>query len=354
MDAKDIKKPNDEGQKISFFEKLVKPWKEAKPAVKIVSIVFAVFLFIILAKAIFPSHTYRMYAEMGKSDYESKKKHSFATNDEYASAEGVGEAEDAPGIDTKSDYRSNEVAALKSAVPATPKEKFNQMVIKTCSISVEVKEYNAASKEIEKIMKESGGYIENSSISTSSDNRKSGQIVLKIPAANFETALEKMEKVGKILGKSIRGENVTEEYYDIESRLKNAETTQQRILTFLEKAKNAREAVEVQHELDAVSEKIERFKGRLKFLSHSVGFSTITMNVGEPTTITVQQSGLSGYIKGLFQDILNSCLDTFASVVKAILVLISFLLPIAVICGIIALIYVWVQKRKKKTAIKQK
>jgi hypothetical protein len=94
----------------------------------------------------------------------------------------------------------------------------------------------------------------------------------------FQGTLEGVSKVGDELHREVNVRDVTEQYADLEIRLKNAEAVRQRLEALLAKAGKVEDALAVERELERITQAIEQMKGRLRLLSELVAFSTITAN----------------------------------------------------------------------------
>jgi hypothetical protein len=125
-------------------------------------------------------------------------------------------------------------------------------------------------EEIRKNIKAWGGYM------VSMD---SNRIVFRVPAATFEDALEELGELGDVTYRNIQGTDVTEEFRDLKIRLGNAEAVRDRLLELLSQTKNINESLQVEHELERITEKIELMKGRLKYLKEAALYSKITVHL---------------------------------------------------------------------------
>jgi hypothetical protein len=108
--------------------------------------------------------------------------------------------------------------------------------------------------------------------------RSDTSIVVRVPAGGFHDALAGVGKLGDELHREVSAEDVTEQYADLEIRLRNAEVVRQRLEVLLAKAANVEDALAVERELSRVTQSIEQLKGKLKLLGELVRFSTITVN----------------------------------------------------------------------------
>jgi hypothetical protein len=167
-------------------------------------------------------------------------------------------------------------SAVDSSQPAR-----ERILIYTANLQVLSTDIDASLTAAQKICTDVGGYM---------DGMNQGSITMRVPAAKFFSVLEEIRKLGQILSKSINAQDVTDEYVDLQLRLKNAEATRDRLLAILEKAQTVKDTLEVERELSRVREEIERIKGRLTVLDRQTAFSTITVNFMPPAPVEARRS----------------------------------------------------------------
>lgn len=163
-----------------------------------------------------------------------------------------------------------------------------RLVIKNATLSVEVASVTDAEAQIRARAEQLGGYVV--SVQTmGSDAYMSSLIVFRVPAERFEEALGGVEGLArKVLSRSVSGEDVTEEFVDLGSRLRNLEAARDRLLDLLNQATRVEDALQVNQALTDVQGQIEQIQGRMNYLSQSAAFSTISADlqpVPPPPTI---------------------------------------------------------------------
>ena len=102
-------------------------------------------------------------------------------------------------------------------------------------------------------------------------------IVIRVPADKFDAAVAELNRMGTVLNKDISAQDVTDQYMDLEMRLKNAKATQQKLLALLEKSQVVRDTMDIEKELQRITTEIERLQGQLNKLSNEVAFSMLTV-----------------------------------------------------------------------------
>ncbi len=227
---------------------------------------------------------------------------------------------------------------VNAEVPAWPGntgssvQNVEPMIIKVGSLSLKVEETDAALAQITSIAAEYGGYVIRSSSSHYS-TYDSASVTIAVRAEQFEQAMIALQEIGlEVESVSTSGEDVTAEYVDLESRLRNLEATRDRLLTFLNDAQNAEEAILVNDRLAAIEGDIEQVKGRMNFLTGRAMFSTITLDLREPDAPATQDD--DGWSPGrVIKDAINAQGDLVRIVVNAVIWLVIVAGPYAVIVG---------------------
>ena len=142
------------------------------------------------------------------------------------------------------------------------------MLVYTAQITMAVFEVNASLGRVEAIGRELGGFLA---------KRDDKEVTIRVPAAAFDEAVKRIEGVGDMIHRNVSAEDVTEEFRDLEVRLRSAHAVQARLAELLAKAVKVEESLAIERELDRVSGEIERIEGRMKFLRDRAAFSTITV-----------------------------------------------------------------------------
>lgn len=151
----------------------------------------------------------------------------------------------------------------------------NRMLIWRAWISLEVGNVSNAVTRIKDVVTESGGYIENQS--DSGEERAS--IALRVPVDSLTPAMTSLESIGKVTSRRVSSEDVTEQYVDIDARLKTMVALRDRLRTLLDKAQNVKDILAIEKELGRVQGDIDSMQARLKSLKGKVDFASISVTV---------------------------------------------------------------------------
>jgi hypothetical protein len=160
---------------------------------------------------------------------------------------------------------------------------YDRMVIKNGEITLLVKDSDVAIDGITQLVSDVSGYIVSSQFwyeAYYEKNYKYATITISIPADQFETALRRLRNLSiNVLNETASGQDVTDQYVDLQSQLTNLEATRDRIKSFLDQAKTVDEALKINQQLSDIEAQIEKVKGQINYLSNRSAFSTITITV---------------------------------------------------------------------------
>ena len=224
--------------------------------------------------------------------------------------------------------------------PAGSGTKIDTKIIKTGYITIEVKDVTASVDALKNMVTAKGGYLSSSSISEGYNKRLTGTVVLRIPQAEFDTTLAGVKAIGTVKSVSTQGEDVTEEYVDLEAQKTSYQNQLSQYNAIMKRAINISDVIEIQQQIDRVQTKLNQLEGRMRYLNSRLDLSTITVTLQEPEPV----GGDTGID---FITTINEAIDGFIGSIKAIIVLFAALLPwLIVLSGIGYVIYRLVKRNK--------
>ncbi len=225
----------------------------------------------------------------------------------------------------------------------------DRMIIKSSYIELEVETGKFEEKlfTVSNLAEQNNGFVSHTeSYSDAEGNISSGRIIIRVPAQMFDFILDEVRDLGTVRHISISGQDVTEEYVDLESRLKNLEAQEEVLLNLMEEARTVSDSIEVQRELSMVQGDIEVLRGRLNYLDDLVAFSTIEVYVSEPPTI--RETPGWGFVDALRSGA-RGAVRVFDGMITALIVISPVLVLIAII-----LVIVWAIIKGRRRRREQK
>ena len=229
--------------------------------------------------------------------------------------------------------------------PAAPQER---LIIRTGNLSIVVVDTETAVSQIAQMVEENGGWVVSSNLHKYSDSAKTGDITVRVPADGYTSALTAMKALAlEVTSESSSGQDVTDEYVDLASRLGNLEATADRVRGFLDETETVQEALAVNMELSRLEGDIEVIKGRMQYLSQSAAFSTISVHL-TPDELS-QPIEVAGWRpQGVAKDALESLLGALQGLISFLIWFVIYALPLLLIIGVPIWLFVRFMRRRKR------
>ncbi len=190
------------------------------------------------------------------------------------------------GVSAQSQGASVSSAQSQSLTQTLPTENYDRKIVKTASLGIRSDDVRGSAAEAQQIAARYGGTILSSQL-TQYDPRKEGQLyadlVLSVPSQEFEGAIAELRGLGKkVTQDSVSGQDVTEEFVDLEARERNLLATEKSLLKLYDRANSIEDTITIQRELTGVRGEIELVQGRMKYLKARSDFSQITLHIESP------------------------------------------------------------------------
>jgi hypothetical protein len=233
----------------------------------------------------------------------------------------------AMGASEESANATGGVAATGGEAP--PAQPWDRMIIRTGTLQLTVKDMGDSIQRVRAAANASGGYV------FSSETRNEGEytyatITLYIPAATFDQVLPELRALGgqvtKVANESISSSDVTEEYTDLNSQLRNLKATEGRMLALQAKAERMEDILAIDRELRTIQAEIERIQGRMNYLGKRAEMSQLTIYLSPaiaPAPAVEPQSSWQP-LKAA-EDAWNASLELLAAAGTAVITAVVFL-----------------------------
>lgn len=227
-------------------------------------------------------------------------------------------------------------------------ESVDRMIIHKAGLEVQVKNIEDAQASIEEKVGKYDGYIVESTVFREGDT-SSGKMTVRVPEQHFQSFLTEAEQeAAKILERNVTGQDVTEQYVDLESRLKSKRAVEERLLEFMKGAQKTEDLLKISTDLAKVQEEIEIIVGKMNYLQNQTSFSTIEITMQENRVIvpSLEQEELNTWQKTKKQFITST--NFLLSAGSALIVFFVGNLPVLLLLLFIGAVgYFIVRKRMK-------
>lgn len=253
-------------------------------------------------------------------------------------------------FDDSSDDSSDEEADFVEEQTQLDDIDTNRMIIHHAYLQVNVENLDKSQQNMEKKVHEYGGYIVESSTYKEDDEHLNGNMTIRIPEEHFQDFLNETEKVvAETISREVTGQDVTEQYVDLEARLTSKQTVEERLLEFMKDAKKTEDLLKISSDLATVQEEIEHLVGKMKYLENQTAYSTINLAMSE---IMVSIPGIDSKKLNTWDKTKKQLATSMNYILAAGSGFIVFLignLPIFIILAMISMVgYLLIKKRKKK------
>ncbi len=209
----------------------------------------------------------------------------------------------------------------------------NRMIIKNAEIQLLVEDSDVALDRTTQVVDDLGGYIVSSRVWYQDYYGKSykyATLTLGVPAQAFETAMRRLRVLAvKVIDETASGQDVTDQFVDLQSQLDNLQATRERVRSFLDQATTVEEALRVNQQLSEIERQIEEIQGRMNYLEDRSAYSTITVTLSpvldeiEPVVVPDRWS-----LGQVFDDAVETLAEAYRALASLAIWLFIVVLPV--------------------------
>ena len=234
-----------------------------------------------------------------------------------------------------------------------------RMVVKNASLSIAVDDPPAVMERISKMADEMGGFVVSANLyQTTLDSGVEvphASISIRVPAEKLDEAMSriKAETQQPVMTENISSQDVTADYTDLQSRLRNQEAAEKQLQQILDKATKPEDVLSIFNQLTQVREQIELIKGQIQFYEQSAALSMISTELY--ANAAVQPVTIGGWQpKGVAKQALQALVNTLKFLANAAIWIFILVLPVLIVVllppvVIILLVLRWRNRRKTKS-----
>ena len=242
-------------------------------------------------------------------------------------------------------------ASTQAANPApVPDPAANpRRIIRTGELSVETDAPEAAVQKLSSFAEDKGGFVISSDTTRWKDadgaETVTTTVVFRVPVAAFDDALAAVRALGsRVASEKVTGQDVTEEYVDLEARVRAQRAVEEQYVRILGDAKSIPDVLAVQQKLGEVRTEIERAEGRRRFLESQTSLSTITVHVARH--LEAIETGGPGFGRSL-REAMHDSVAVGIAIVNGAIRTVGVLLPVGMLLGVPAwlLLRSWRRRR---------
>jgi hypothetical protein len=233
-------------------------------------------------------------------------------------------------------------AARNSSQTAVPLAKAGQTqaaaqrkVIKNADVSLQTSDPDGGGRRITAAAEAKGGFVVSAESSQAGVSRNV-RVTARVPSDKFEEFLAEVRQAGaRVISEKQTSQDVTEEFIDVEARLRVQKETETRYLEFLKQAKGVDDALSVQEHLSNVRTEIERLEGRKRFLESQTSLSTVNVTLVADAVINTTPTGFWHDVKTSFSEGFTAATGIILFLIRAIVTLLPVFLLILLPLGLV-------------------
>ncbi len=233
-----------------------------------------------------------------------------------------------------------------SAIDTAPTDR---KIIRNAEMNLEATDPEDAQRRITGIAELKGGFVVESQQSSSdikSTSRDTVTMTVRVPAERFSEALDEIRTTAtRVVVETVKGQDVTEEFIDIDAQLKAKKALEEQFMAIMKRANSVEDALEVQSQLADVRGEIERIEGRKRFLENQSSLSTIKVRLQTAKVFAQSSAGFGTRLTDAF----GSGLDVAMNFVLGLLTFVIAVLPFAAFIGLPCFVIIrYVLKRQAR------
>ena len=222
-----------------------------------------------------------------------------------------------------------------------------EKIIRSASFTVKTTNYDEDLQRIQDLVSQLGGRVEylSSSGDASSGQSRSASLTLRVPASRLDEFLNGAQDIGNITSMNQQMEDVSDSYYDVQTRLKTQQEKLARLQAMMAQAEDVSDLIEIESAIADAQYYIDRYTGQLKSYDSKVDYSTVTVSVRETKVTEMKEVTLGERILSGLSDSLEAGLEFLEDMA----VFLVSALPWLVLCGVVILfVRVILKKRKNR------
>ncbi|MET9762545.1 DUF4349 domain-containing protein [Streptomyces sp. NPDC006372] len=208
-------------------------------------------------------------------------------------------------------------------------------IIRTASLTVQVKDVPKALDQARAGTENAGGYVGDETTTRDEEGRERTRVVLRVPVEQYDEVLTELEGAGKLLDRNAKAEDVTDQVVDVESRIKSQRASVARVRELMERATRLADVVTLEGELSTRQADLEALLARQASLKDRTSLATITLSLSEtPVKKAEKDDDDPGFV-----DALAGGWNAFVTMLRWLAVVLGAVLPFAAVAALIALLW---------------
>lgn len=207
------------------------------------------------------------------------------------------------------------------ASSAAPQAVVQQRLIRTGSARVEVRDLDAAVEATEALVQRVEGYVAGSEVTEGREGARTASMNLRVPADAFDEVVDGLPTIGRVMAVSIHAQDVSRDYFDVETRLAVKEETVDRLRELASRGGDLEDLLAAERELGRAMTELESLRGQIRYYDQRIAESDLSLTLVEPGAVV--SSGAFRPVVEAFRD----ATAVFARSIAALVYIVVFAAP---------------------------
>ncbi|MEV6759477.1 DUF4349 domain-containing protein [Streptomyces sp. NPDC051105] len=216
-------------------------------------------------------------------------------------------------------------------------------IIRTASLTVQVKDVPKALDEARTTTENAGGYVGNETTTRGSQGRERTRVVLRVPTEKYDEVLTDLQGAGKLLDRTAKAQDVTDQVVDVDSRIKSQRASVARVRELMDRATKLSDVVTLEGELSSREADLEALLAQQASLKDRTSLATITLSLTETPVRKAAKDDTPGFV-----DALAGGWHVFVTMLRWIALALGAALPFAALAALVAFLW-WRVVRRRRT-----
>ncbi|MEV0739544.1 DUF4349 domain-containing protein [Streptomyces sp. NPDC050549] len=268
------------------------------------------------------------------------------------------------GCSSSSDRTSASDAGAKAAVPGTARQEgasgsgnarntksvpklTASSIIRTASLSVRVKDVPKALDEARTTTENAGGFVGDETTTRDGQGHERTRVVLRVPTDKYDEVLADLEGAGKLLDRTAKAQDVTDQVVDVESRITSQRASVARVRELMDRATKLSDVVELEGELSTRESDLEALLAQQASLKDRTSLATITLSLSQtPVAKAAAEDDSPGFV-----DAVAGGWHVFVTMLRWIALALGAVLPFAAVAALLVVLWLRLVRPRRAAAV---
>ncbi|MFF7527934.1 DUF4349 domain-containing protein [Streptomyces bobili] len=232
--------------------------------------------------------------------------------------------------------------ASGSKATTAPKPSVNR-IIRTATLTVQVKNVSKALDQARAATENAGGYLSDETTVRDEDSSEQTRVVLRVPVEKYDDVLAGLQGAGKLLERTAKAQDVTDQVVDVESRITSQRASVIRVRELMDQATKLSDVVTLEGELSRRESDLEALLAQQASLKDRTSMATITLTLTEKPVVAEKEDDAPGFV-----DALAGGWDAFVTMLRWIAVAFGAVLPFAAVLALILLVWLRLLRPRRR------